>query len=235
MGRPQRTEALRLLSTLWNYAAKKTDAELGSNPCRAADPFPERLKRDVLQFEQLSGWWRAVEALPTRTHSAYYKLLLYSGLRRSDASSILVADIKSDHIWRGNPKGGSSKAFQCPLTPQLRTIVDEALAARASAHPHSPYLFPADSKTGHFTGQWHWEVGHASPHCLRRTYISAGASVGVNFIVLKALANHVGNGSDVTLTSYIKVPFEDRMAGACRIADFLDTKIMGSSLEGLNC
>jgi hypothetical protein len=46
-------------------------------------------------------------------------------------------------------------------------------------------------------------------------------------MVLKALANHVGNGSDVTLTSYVKVPFEDRMAGACRIADFLDTKIVG--------
>jgi hypothetical protein len=56
-----------------------------------------------------------------------------------------------------------------------------------------------------------------------------GASIGVNFIVLKALANHVGNSGDVTLTSYVKVPLEDRLASACKIADFLDTKIRGSS------
>ena len=47
--------------------------------------------------------------------------------------------------------------------------------------------------------------------------------------MLKALANHVGNGSDVTLT-YIKVPVEDRMAGACKIADFLDDKLRGKAL-----
>lgn len=224
--------AIRLLSVLWNFAANKTDAELGSNPCRAVDPWPERAKRDVLPFEHLAEWWQQVDALPNPSHRAYWKLLLFSSLRRMDAASIKLEDIHENFIVRGNPKGGSKKAFQCPLTPQLRAIVDEALAAKALMHPRSEYLFPSTGELGFMRGMWHSQVNVAgilvSPHVLRRTYISAGASVGVNFIVLKALANHVGNGSDVTLTSYIKVPFEDRMIGACKIADFLETKIRGA-------
>jgi hypothetical protein len=56
--------AARLLSTLFNYAIKKTDPDLLGNPCAAIDLFPERLKREVLPFDQLPAWWAAVNALP---------------------------------------------------------------------------------------------------------------------------------------------------------------------------
>jgi integrase len=226
--------AIKLLSILHNFAAKKTDAELGSKPFRAVDMWPEKLKRDVLPFEHLSEWWRAVDALANRSHSAYFKLLLFSGLRRTDAASIKLDDIHADRIHRPCPKGGPRKNFDVPRTPALNRILAEALQAREMLNPRSEYLFPASVGHGHFSGIWHSqvEVGGmiVTPHVLRRTYISAGASIGVNFIVLKALANHVGNGGDVTLTSYIKAPFEDRMASACRIADFIDMKIVGASL-----
>lgn len=223
---------LKLFSILFNYAANKTDAELGANPARACDMWPERLKRDVLPFDTLPEWWAAVNAIANPSHRAYFKLLLFTGLRRMDAASIKLADIHPTFIFRGNPKGGPKKAFQCPRTPALDLILAEALQARELINPRSEYLFPASVGHGHFRGHWHdqVEVGGmlVTPHVLRRTYISSGASVGVNFMVLKALANHVGNGSDVTLTSYIKVPFEDRMAGACRIADFLEAKLVGT-------
>ena len=226
---------VKLLSVLFNYAIRKTSAPLLGNPCQAADPYPERLKRDVLPFEALAEWHAATCALANKSHAAYFKLLLFSGLRRTDAASIKLEDIHDDFVFRPLPKGGSRKAFQCPITPQLRAIIDEASAARELLQPHSPYLFPAISRTGHLSaGLFHSQLrvrGVAvSPHVLRRTYISAGASVGVSFVVLKALANHVGNGSDVTLT-YIKVPFEDRMAGARKIAEFLEAKIIGLKLE----
>jgi len=225
---------VKLLSVLFNYALKKTSTTLVSNPCTAADRYPERLKRDVLSFDALGEWWQKLETLANPSHRAYWKLLLFSSLRRSDAACIRLEDIHPTHIVRPKRKGGEAKAFCCPLTPQLRAIVDEALAAREMLHPTSPFLFPAQSATGHLSaGTYHCQVNVrgmlVSPHVLRRTYISAGASVGVSFVVLKALANHVGNGSDVTLT-YIKVPFEDRMAGACKIADFLDDKLRGKAL-----
>jgi integrase len=223
--------AVRLLSVLFNFAAKKVDGPMIANPTRAVDLWPERLKRDVLPFEALAEWWEGVCAMPNKSHAAYFKLLLYTGLRRTDAAQIKLEDIHDNFVFRPSPKGGAKKAFQCPITPQLRVIIHEALRARELVHPRSEFLFPAHGKAGHIRGQWHDQqvVGgmSAAPHVLRRTYISAGASIGINFIHLKALANHIGHGGDVTLTSYIKVPFEDRMAAACRIADFLDTKIGG--------
>ena len=217
-----------MLSILHNFAAKKkTQSWFKSLPC--GRHVAGRLERDVLPFEHLGEWWQAVNGLENPSQRAYWKLLLFSSLRRMDAACIKLEDIHDTYILRKSPKGGPKKSFQCPMTLQLQMIVEEALAARAMMHPHSPFLFPANGEAGHMRGMWHSQVEMGgmtvTPHVLRRTYISAGASIGVNFMVLKALANHVGNGSDVTLTSYIKVPFEDRMAGACKIADFLDTKI----------
>jgi integrase len=121
--------AALLLSTLFNYAIKKTDPDLLSNPCAAIDLFPERLKREVLPFDQLPASWAAVNVLPNSSHAAYWKLLLFTGLRRNDAASIKLSEIRAHHIFRPNPKGGAAKAFPVPMTLQLHAIVEEALTA----------------------------------------------------------------------------------------------------------
>jgi integrase len=121
--------AALLLSTLFNYAIKKTDPDLLGNPCAAIDLFPKWLKREVLPFDQLPAWWAAVNALPNSSHAAYWKLLLFTGLRRNDAASIKLSEIRAHHIFRPNPKGGAAKAFPLPMTLQLHAIVEEALTA----------------------------------------------------------------------------------------------------------
>lgn len=177
--------AAKYCSVLWNFASNKTDAELGSNPFRAIDMAPEAMKRPVLDFDLLPQWWAALEGLQNPSHKAYQKLLLFSGLRREDAASILVSDIRANCIWRPSPKGGSSKAFSCPITIQLRQIIEEALAARALLKPNSIWLFPAAKGDGHLSGIGYTQVLNVSPHCLRRTWASAALAAGVDFSILK--------------------------------------------------
>jgi integrase len=137
-----------------------------------------------------------------------------------DAASIKVGDIHADRIHRPNPKGGARRAFDAPMTPQLRKIVDEALAARAMVAPQSEYLFPAHGKTGHFCGVWHSQA-LVNCHALRRTYASACIAAGVDFVTTKALLNHAGNG-DVALTAYIKVSLAQKTVAAQKVADFIE-------------
>ena len=109
---------IKLLSILHNFAAKKTDAELGSNPFRAVDMWQERLKRDVLDFNLLGEWWQAVNGLENPSQRAYWKLLMATSLRRADAACIRIEDIRGTLLnIRPAPKG--NKPFHCPITPML--------------------------------------------------------------------------------------------------------------------
>jgi integrase len=210
----------RMLKTIITFGIKHLDVDINVNPAAAITHFPQINHRPVLTVSDLPTWWQAVERIENASHRAYFKLLLFTGLRRMDAASIKLVDIHEDRVHRPNPKGGAKKAFDVPITVQLSEVLDEALAARAIIAPQSEYLFPANGKTGHFCGQWHDQPMGVSPHALRRTYASACIAAGLDLVMTKALLNHQGGG-DVTLTSYIKVALAQKMAAATRVADFL--------------
>jgi integrase len=189
-----------MLRTIINHAIRHLDVDLAINPAVAITHFEQVNKRDLLALGDLPVWWAAVEKIENPSHRAYFKLLLFTGLRRMDAASIKLNDIREDRVHRPCPKGGTKRAFDVAMTPQLRAIIDEAKAAQTLLHPWSEYLFPANGKTGHFCGQWHDQPLGVSPHCLRRTYASACIAAGLDLVHTKALLNHQGGG-DVTLTS----------------------------------
>jgi integrase len=191
------------------------------NPAIAITHFAQVNKRDVLTVSQLPAFWAAIEQIENPSHRASFKLLLFTGLRRTDAATIKIEDIHEDHMWRGNPKGGPKRAFQLPLTNTLREIVAEALAARAVIAPHSPYLFPANGRHGHFCGQWHDQPNGVSPHAIRRTYASCARAAGLDLASVKDLLNHT-HGGDVTLMSYIHVSLAQKLAAATTVAAFID-------------
>lgn len=140
----------RMLRTILNHAIRKHDADIHIDPATAIEYFPQRNKRDLLHPSDLPAWWAAVARIENPSHRAYFKPLLFTGLRRMDAASIKLADIHEDRVHRPSPKGGTKRAFDVPMTPQLSAIIDDAKAARVMLHPRSEYLFPANSKHGHF-------------------------------------------------------------------------------------
>lgn len=214
----------QLLRAIWNYAAKFSD-DLPPSPTSAVEYFPEREQRRVIAWADLPDWYRKAEALPNPIRSVYWRFLLFSGLRRTDALTIRWEDIKDHHVHRPNPKGGRIRAFDLPLTTQLRELLTEAKAARGALYPGSPWVFPSDSKLGHISLTRESAFPGVMPHDLRRTYATACAEAGVDPYTIKLLLNHAIDKGDVT-QRYIRPSREHLERSAQLVAGSLAIRLV---------
>lgn len=222
-------QGARLLRAIYNFADKRLADDLPANPCVAVEFYPERETRRVLSWEDLPDWWSRVLHLGNPIRQSYWKLLLFSGLRMTDAATIRWEDVRGDVLHRPNPKGGRTRAFDLPLTRQARGILGKARTAAEQFDPASPWAFPSDSACGHvlnmreskaFPGVW--------PHDLRRTYATACAEAGVDPYTIKLLLNHAMDKTDVT-ARYVR-PSSSHVADAAqRVADFLEGKLVAAT------
>lgn len=210
----------RLLRTVYNYAAKRLD-DLPPNPCIAIEWFPEREQRDVIAPCDLPGWWAQVARLDNPVRAAYWRFLLFSGLRKSDAASIRWVEVSPTGIHRPNPKGGITRAFTVPMTRQLQGILDDARAAGAVLHPGSEWVFPASSASGHLAHLVEKAFPKITPHDLRRTYATACIEAGIDPYTVKLLLNHTPDKSDVT-ARYVRPSVIHIARAAERVADHLE-------------
>jgi len=223
-GPTRANQGARLLRTIYNHTYKSVEG-LPPNPCIAIEYFKERETRRVVTWGELPSWISKVEALPNPIRKAYWKLLLFSGLRMTDAATIRWADIHDDILHRPNPKGGRTKAFNLPITRQLRSILEEVRQSSGLLFPGSPWVFPAESKQGHVLNMREKTAfPKVSPHDIRRTYATACAEAGVDPYTIKLLLNHVADGSDVT-ARYIKPSYSHVIHAAQSVADFIEARI----------
>lgn len=210
----------RLLRTIYNYASRRLD-DLPPNPCVAIEWFPEREQRDVIDPRDLPEWWTAAANLDNPVRAAYWRFLLFSGLRKTDAASIRWSEISHSGIHRPNPKGGRTRAFTVPITNQLRLLLDEARAAGATLYPSSDWVFPADSAAGHIIQTCEKAFPTITPHDLRRTYATACIEAGIDPYTVKMLLNHTPDKGDVT-ARYIRPSNEHIERSAQLVADHID-------------
>lgn len=232
MGPTAANHGARLLRAVYNYADKRLADDLPASPCVAVEFFKERGTRRVLSWEDLPGWWEKVHSLENPVRRAYWKLLLFSGLRMTDAATIRWEDVHGDILHRPSPKGGRSRSYDLPITTHLRSVIEEAREAAERFRSGSPWAFPADSACGHvsnmrelkaFPGVW--------PHDLRRTYATACAEAGVDPYTIKLLLNHAMDKTDVT-SRYIRPSGGHIAAAAQRVADFLAERIKSNATRG---
>jgi len=172
----------------------------------------------------LMDWWESVERIPNPVRKAYWKLLLFTGLRKEDAATMKWTDVKAEVIHRPNPKGGRTKAFDVPLTEPLRTILNDAMAACNALYPGSAYVFPSNGKSGRLSNTREEKyIPNCSPHALRRTYATACVEAGVDPYVIKLLLNHAAEKNDVT-SRYIRISTELRASSAEKVALYIAQK-----------
>ena len=208
-------QGARLLRAVYNYADKRLVDDLPASP-----------------WEELPGWWDQVLTLGNPVRCAYWKLLLYSGLRMTDAATIRWEDLRAGVLHRPNPKGGRGRAYDLPITQQLHAVFTEAREAVASLYPGSPWVFPADSACGHVTNMRELKAFPGGwPHDLRRTYATACAEAGVDPYTIKLLLNHAIDRSDVT-SLYVRPSAGHVAAAARRVADFVEMKTIGTTTSG---
>src|SRR5262249_34369017 len=147
------------------------------------------------------SFYAALEAWPHPIARDYLRLILFSGLRRSEAAALRwdEIDFAARTIRLPAQRTKSRTALHLPLTSYVRDL----LGARRSIGNADGWVFPAShSVSGHITNELETlkTVGKTcdidiSIHDLRRTYITVAESCDISPLALKALVNHsLGNG-----------------------------------------
>jgi integrase len=116
----------------------------GENPARRVKKTPEESRQRYLLPAELARFFAALEVTEQPARD-FFALALLTGARKSNVLAMRWTDVNlDDAVWRipaADAKAG--EAITVPLVPEALQV----LKARASA---SPWVFPAESKTGHY-------------------------------------------------------------------------------------
>ena len=185
---------MRTVSTLWNFAADR-DADLPANPVRLRRQwFAEPRRERTVTVAELPRFYAAVQGLSNDVGRDFLSLLLFTGLRRSEAASLTWdnIDLSARTLKAPSYQTKSGRTLTLPLS----NPVFDMLAARR-ALGRTAYVFPSASRSGHiedpksFFAAVARESGvRVSAHDLRRVYATLAESCDVGGYVLKALLNH---------------------------------------------
>jgi integrase len=214
--------SMRALRVLWNFAAERTP-DLPPNPVRRlrrqwyAEPRRERLVR----AEEMPAFYAAVCALPNAVARDYLLLLLFTGLRRSEAASLRWDDVDLNQrvIRLPATRTKAKRKLDLPMSDFVRDL----LVGRRTLG-NAVFVFPSPGKGGHIAEPRFPldAVAEAtgirvSAHDLRRTFITVAEATDISPLALKALVNH-NLGKDVT-AGYVQMTAERLREPAQRVCD----------------
>ena len=134
--------AMRTVSTLWNFAADR-DADLPANPVRLRRQwFAEPRRERTVTVAELPRFYAAVQGLSNDVGRDFLSLLLFTGLRRSEAASLTWdnIDLSARTLKAPSYQTKSGRTLTLPLS----NPVFDMLAARR-ALGRTAYVFPSAS------------------------------------------------------------------------------------------
>jgi len=205
----------RALRAVINYVILTKDgAVVGTNPVSILSALNlwkdvKTRKDNVISDTQLGAWWRAVDELNHCDHSDFFKLLLLTGFRKGELSTMKWKDVNfDDRYWTArNTKNGADHCL--PFSREVERI----LKARYQNNRFGEYLFPGRGSKGYLH---HVELSQAkitettgikfTPHTLRRTFNGHAIRFFPPYIC-KRFMNHLDK-SDVTQTHYINIELD---------------------------
>lgn len=215
---------MRVLRALYNHAYATFDL-CPINPVSYLSKmkawYPEKRRRTYIKPHDLKAWWAAVHALESDTMRDFLLLLLFTGLRRGEASQITWEniDFKERTLTIHNTKNGD------PLVQPLADFIYEMLLERKRRYGNYIFVFPGTGKHGYLAEPKKaiYKVTELSGviftcHDLRRTFVTYAESQGLPYYALKKLVNH--RVSDVT-AGYVIIDFERLREPVQRIADYI--------------
>lgn len=228
--------AMRVLRAIFNFAMYEYQTGEGRpiiivNPVKYLSHtrgwFRVDRKQTVIKAHQLADWYQGITRLVeeeayrnARLWHDYFLLLLFTGMRKTEASSLRWDDIdlKSQTITLQNTK--NREVHTLPMSDFIYELLE-----RRSRQKTSEFIFPADSKTGyiHEPKKAVLKVAELSGvpftlHDLRRTFATIADSLDLPAYALKRLLNHKMN-NDVT-AGYIMRDVERLRKPMQQICDF---------------
>lgn len=167
---------LRSFRTIYNHARRTCD--LPECPTMAIEWFEE--KPDGRTIDDLDDWRQTIDGLDNPIHRVFYELLLFTGLRKTEALTLQWKQIQEDRIHLPMTKNGRS--FDLPILQLHHEIL-------APLRPLSrKWVFPSPkSVTGHITRP---ERLKYNPHMHRRTFATVAMEAGVLEEIVGRLLNH---------------------------------------------
>jgi integrase len=214
--------AMRAFKVLWNYAADR-DPTMPQNPVRRLKRqwFNVKPRERHVRAAELPKFYAAVCDLPNPVARDYLLLLLFTGMRRSEAAGLRWGDVDMSHRIIRIPaaKTKSGKKLDLPMSDVVLGIFMER-----QRPGRDKFVFPANSKNGHIQ-EPKFPLAlvaetcgiKVSAHDLRRTFITVAESADISPTALRALVNH-SLGKDVT-SGYVQMTAERLREPAQRVAD----------------
>lgn len=195
--------SMRMLRALYNYAAIE-DEQL-RNPVDILTMkklwHPNTRKQNLLKTTDLKKWFQCVETLENDSFRDALIVLLFTGLRKSEAFGLKWGDVFLDH---GSILIPDTKNRE-PLRLPMNSIVQDVLSNRKECRRSDVWVFDSSSKTGHIVDaastikKIRAETGieDFSLHALRRTFMTTAERLDISPYSIKTLVNHK-LGNDVT-------------------------------------
>jgi len=201
-GAPSADNVFRIFRAVYNRGLRE-HPELPPNPCGNVDYHGLRRRKVDANGNKLRAWGEAVLRLhPVRRD--LHLFMMMTGMRRGAACEARAADLDltSKLLHVPKPKGGSSRAFDLPLSGPLADLFGHRLKENPRVQRGAQWLFPADSESGHVAEVAQHELDGLTGHALRHTFATLAVQAGVPLLELKYLLNHAA--SNVTM-GYIHV------------------------------
>lgn len=226
---------MRILRALFTYAMityEHPDGEpiFTSNPVKRlsqARVWNKSVRRQtVIKSHELKAWCKAVMGLANKTARDYLLLLLFSGLRKSEAAELLWenVDLKGRTLLIPDPK--NREPHMLPLTNFLHAMLKERWESR-----ENEYVFPGTGEKYRYIRdvRYHMELVTESSevkfmlHDLRRTFLTIADTQDLSAYAIKKLANHKMT-SDVT-AGYIVSDVERLRDPMNKIHKFIEDRV----------
>jgi integrase len=215
---------MKTFGSLWNFMARRADADFPKNPVEILEDQWYRVAARTrhLSNGDFPAFYRAVLALPSAIGRDFVTLLLFTGLRKTEATDLQWSEIDfANRVIRLPAERTKSGR---PLNLPMSDVVHGMLVARR-ALGKTKFVFPGTNATGclaepkSFFDRIAATTGiKVAPHDLRRSFVTVAESCDLSAFALAAMLNHAMPG--VTAT-YIQMNVERLRAPVQKVADQL--------------
>jgi integrase len=233
-GRCLATRTMRVFRAVYNFAEGASEG-LPKNPTTRLTRLKlwrrDGRRTSYIPRDQLPAWYAAVMRLTNDSARDYLRLILFTGMRRSEAMGLRwdSVDFARRAVTIPLTKNGD------PLVLPLSRAVINLLHDRRRRYPDAVYVFPGETKTGHLQEPKKWVAQVAATsgiavtlHDLRRTFATIGESVNVGQTTIQRLLNH-RPGRDTASNNYIVLGIEPLREHVERIAAYIQRAVLVNS------
>lgn len=227
-----RDNKMRVLRLLMRYAmALKIIVESPTDALKDVGLWSKPTRKErIIPSDRLKNWYEAVLMLPNKKAKVYLLMLLYTGIRASEAVTLQWCDVdfKNGTLLIRDTKNHSDFTAYIPkqLKPYLRELQEIT--------GNSAFVFASNSVEGYMDVprkpimQIIKQTGvEFSSHDLRRTFATIAEASLLPETLIKRLLNHTTD-NNVT-TGYIRTEDNTLKQATNKIADYIQQHTMPTS------